>query len=878
MNRQQPNNTASITAKIARSFFLLALLTISMVGIVAYVGGRNALRQAAFSRLTMTATLKEKEISRWLVSCEEDFLLIAEFPTVREDIRTLLETSSETLEHQAAYQRLGAYFAEISKKKPKFTEISLQNRANQILLSTDPKLEGTYEISTNLTEVDTIVPGETFTPIFYVSPETGEPAITYATKVFDATGDRQGMILANLNLKRIDDIISERTGLDKTDETYLVGSLASKTAFISRDDTARDFPQGPHSQGIDAAFRGENGAALYDNYRGQRVLGVYSWLADQDIALLAEISEAEAFAPARRLATTIMLVGIGAAGILSFGVSRLAHQLSESRKQIESYSDRLEKTAAAANAANRTKSEFLANMSHELRTPLNAILGFTQMMQRESDRNSDQHEYLGIISRSGEHLLNLINDVLSMAKIEAGRTVFEPNTFDLHHLLRTLEETLRIKAEEKSLQLFVKVQRNVPQFIKTDEMKLRQVLVNLLSNAIKFTQAGQITLTVSLGEALGSSEFTESVESVNSEESPKYLKSQTTTSQSVAYQHILFTLQDTGLGIDPSELPRLFDPFYQSSKTKKAHQGAGLGLAISQRFVQLMGGTLQVQSQPHQGATFSFQIRAVPSASHELAAAPNNEVLCLALGQSAYRILVVEDIASSRKLLVSLLSLVGFEVQAAVNGEKAIAVYQAWHPHLIWMDMRMPVMDGYEATQRIRALELQQKKQQPIKIIALTASAFEEERAAVLASGCNDFVRKPFHTHIIFLKMAEHLGVQYLYKDSSPNQIQNQTQNHAQNRPQDRTQPEAALLQPEDLTVMSANWLSQFHQAAIQVDAEELEQLIKQIPAEYNQLATALSTSAKNFCFDELIALTKSALSIVDSPETDSASTSLAKI
>jgi hypothetical protein len=339
MNRQQPN----FTAQIARSFFLLSLLTISMVGTVAYVRGRNALQQAAFSRLTMAATLKEKEISRWLVSCEEDFLIIADFPSVRQDMRSLLDNEPETEAYQEAYQRLSVYLAEISKKKPKFTEISLQNRANKIVISTDPLLQGTYEISTNLTELKTIVPGETFAPTFYVSPKTGKPAITYATKVYDANGERQGMILANLNLKRIDDIISERTGLDKTDETYLVGSLANKTAFISRDDTTLALPDGPHSEGIDAAFRGESGTALYDNYKGHRVLGVYSWLAGQDIALLAEISESEAFAPARQLATAIMLVGLGAAGILSLGVSRLAHQLSESRKQIESYSDRLRK-------------------------------------------------------------------------------------------------------------------------------------------------------------------------------------------------------------------------------------------------------------------------------------------------------------------------------------------------------------------------------------------------------------------------------------------------------------------------------------------------------------------------------------------------------
>ncbi len=835
MSPQQPNPTAGI----ARSFLLLSLLTVVMVGVVAYVRGRNALQQAAFSQLTMTATLKEKEINRWLVSCEEDFLLIAEFPTVRRDVQTLLASSPDAVDYRRAYQRLSAYFAEISEKKPKFTEISIQNRANQIILSTNPALEGRYEISTNLTELETIVPGENFAPIFYVSPEDGNPAITYAHKVYDATGDRQGMILANLNLQRIDEIIFERTGLDETGETYLVGLLANKTAFISRRDSRRktrqetetSLPDAPHSQGIDAAFRGEDGAGLYDNYLGEPVIGVYRWLADQDIALLAEMTQTEAFAPARRLAAAIMLVSLGAAGILLLGVSRLAGQLSLSRQQIESYSRQLEQTAAAANTANQAKSEFLANMSHELRTPLNAILGFTQLMQRDrsstqpanqsANQSANQTEYLGIISRSGEHLLNLINDVLSMAKIEAGRTTFDPSCFDLRYLLLTLEEMLRMRAEAKTLQLFVEIGETVPQFIKTDEMKLRQVLVNLIGNAIKFTQAGSVTLTVSSETAVETTVEIASVESAVT-----------------ALPYIIsFSVHDTGLGIAPAEKSHLFNPFYQASKTRSAQQGTGLGLAISQRFVGLMGGQISVQSTPGQGSTFSFSVRALPADPDQLPVSMG-EVIGLQPLQPAYRILVVEDAVAARQLLVDLLSQVGFEVQAAADGEAAIARYQTWQPDLIWMDMRMPIMDGYEATRQIRTMATS-----PVKIIAITASAFEEERAAMLASGCDDLVRKPFRAAVIFEKMAEHLGVQYRYRLETPPAV-----------------PAPAVpqsLAPDDLAVMPPGWLAQFHQAALEVDADQLQQLIGQIPAKHQHLAEPLSTLTQNFCFDELIALTQ---------------------
>ncbi|MGB3292646.1 MAG: ATP-binding protein [Phormidesmis sp.] len=844
---------SSFSAQIARSFLLLALLTVSMVGIVAYVRGREALQKAAFSRLAMTATLKEKEIIRWLESCEEDFLLIAKFPTVERDIQQLLGEPKGSEARAAAYRRLSAYFTEIAEIKPKFTEISIQNRANQIILSTDPTLEGTYEIATNLTELETVISGEKFSPIFYVSPEDGRPAVTYASKVHDPAGDRQGMILANLNLKRINDIISERTGLDETGKTYLVGSLANKTAFIARPETSISLPNGPHSEGIDAAFTGENGAGLYDDYLGEPVIGVYRWLAGVDVALLAEMSKDEALAPARRLAAAIMLVGLGAAGLLLLGVSQLARQLSFSRQQIEGYSHQLEKTAAAANSANRAKSEFLANMSHELRTPLNAILGFTQLMQRArigaaaltDNRRSPQTEYLSIISRSGEHLLNLINDVLSMAKIEAGRTTFDPVGFDLRYLLLTLEEMLRMKAKSKALQLSFHIDERVPQFIKTDEIKLRQVLVNLIGNAIKFTDSGSVTLSVSTEIAPESvPDLTPNI----AEPSAPHGSNETFSKEASTSSHrIFFQIKDTGRGVAADELAHLFDPFYQASKTRKNQQGTGLGLAISQRFVGLMEGQITVQSVPEKGSTFSFSIQTLPADPSELPTQPIGEVVGIASGQPVYRILVVEDILFARKLLVDLLSLTGFQVQSVENGEAAIAIYKTWHPHFIWMDMRMPVMDGYEATRQIRAIE-HDSQQDSVKIVALTASAFEEEQKAMFASGCDDFVHKPFRTHVIFEKMAEHLGVQYLYRNDLDSAIAPTQQ------PDTLT---AQQLQPEDLAVMPPEWIAQLHQAALEVDAERLYQLIDQIPPKHHQLAEILSTFTQNFCFDELIALAK---------------------
>jgi len=304
-----------------------------------------------------------------------------------------------------------------------------------------------------------------------------------------------------LNLDRIDQIVRERTGLGESGETYLVGSLVTKNAFISKDrNKTPDFPKGVSSQGINAAMSGISNQGLYPNYRGVQVIGVYRWLNEQDLALMVEMNQEEAFAPARRLAGTMMLVGFLSMGFLLIGVSWLTRQLKISGEQLENYSHRLEVKAKEAETANRAKSEFLANMSHELRTPLNSILGFTQLMTRDSSINASQLEHLEIISRSGEHLLTLINDVLSMSKIEAGLTTLNNNSFDLYTLLDSLEEMFQLKAESKALQLMFERRPEVPKYVHTDESKLRQVLINLLGNAVKFTQEGGVSLRVRIKE------------------------------------------------------------------------------------------------------------------------------------------------------------------------------------------------------------------------------------------------------------------------------------------------------------------------------------------------------------------------------------------
>lgn len=523
--------------------------------------------------------------------------------------------------------------------------------------------------------------------------------------------------------------------------------------------------------------------------------------------------------------------------------------------------DALKQSAYAADAANRAKSEFLSRMSHELRTPLNAILGFTQVMCRNPTLSPKEREYLGIISRSGEQLLEVINDILEMSKIESGKVTLHETSFDLYGLLDALAEMFQLKTKLKDLELIFDRTPDVPQCVKTDENKLRQVLINLLENAIKFTESGKVTLRVrvvhSLWYSYGASSYM-----VHSKEQP------------INNSRLYFEVEDTGTGIAPEEMHFLFVPFEQTATGRNSQQGTGLGLPISRQFVQLMGGDITVSSTLGKGSIFNFDIPLCLAQTDDVQTPQESRrIIGLVPEQPQYRILVVDDNQLSRLLLVKLLASTGFDVREATNGVEAIALWESWEPHLILMDMQMPVMDGYEATRQIKAREQEQWADEETKqrlipnppsnsktrktvIIALTANVFEKDRSVILSVGCDDFAIKPFQEEALFEKIARYLRVHYVYEN--PLVTNSQVTSQAE-EPQTNQRLEVLL------SHMPTEWVTQLYQEAITGADCQIFQLIEQIPCTDAPLSYALSDWVNNFRFDRVIDLIQQAENLRES-------------
>ncbi len=398
----------------------------------------------------------------------------------------------------------------------------------------------------------------------------------------------------------------------------------------------------------------------------------------------------------------------------------ICQNISAQKKQAE----HLLKAADKEREANQMKSVFLANMSHEIRTPMNAIIGFSQILISDKALGSKQKEFVYSINKSGEHLLTLINDVLEMSKIEAGSVTYNPSTIDSYTMITEIKNMFLLRANAKGISFIVEYD-DLQRYIYSDESKLRQIIINLLSNAVKFTSSGGISWIT-------------------------------------RYEQELLTIEitDTGTGISEDELELIFEPFKQSESGKK-NGGTGLGLSISRKLARFIGGDITAQSEYGVGTTFRVVLPVQISDAYSITEIEIVQNVISIQDGKCPKILIVDDKEENLQVLRELLQPVGFIVIEAENGKEAVDFFEHETFDLILMDMRMPIMDGYEASTKMRKAE----KIPYTPIIALTASAFEEDKVRIYSVGIDDYIRKPFQRKTLFNAIKKHLDIEYIYED-----------------------------------------------------------------------------------------------------------------
>ncbi|HAZ47047.1 MAG TPA: hybrid sensor histidine kinase/response regulator [Cyanobacteria bacterium UBA11369] len=855
----------SLIFQLVSYYSVLSLLVLGLLATTVYLQAQNALEQSVVDRLTVATSLKEYQLQDWIKNQRQDILWLAQVPEIQEQLAILYVKDQYDPERELAYARLRKTISDISAVKPSLQSILITTNGNIVVFSSiDKSLEGKFFRLEEPIVYFTRETAEAAAPKFYTSPQSGEAKITFATGIFNQEGQRLGAIAVNLDLKGIEELIRDRTGLGSSGETYLVGKLANRNVFISgRQAGSKKFAEGLRSFGIDAAVAGSSSFGRYKNYDGIPVVGVYRWLEKQNLALLAEIEQTEAFAPARQLASTIVGIGLLLSGLLLVAVYLLSRQITRpilamtktvtkvaagdltqtvsiKRKdelgvlakafnsmaaQLQSAFDKLEKSKAEleirveertqqlqealkiVDTASKAKSEFLANMSHELRTPLNGILGYAQILQRSKTLTEKEQKGVGIIYQCGSHLLTLIEDILDLSKIEARKMELHSAEIHFPSFLQSVAEMCRIRAEQKGLAFIYQSDGNLPIGVCIDEKRLRQVLINLLGNAIKFTENGGVTFKI---EVMGNGSSHSQAEPLN-EGNENELNQLPITNSQLPITKIRFQIEDTGVGMTREQLEKIFLPFEQVGNSKKQSEGTGLGLAISQKIVSLMGSNLEVQSDPGKGSIFSFDLDLPLALNWAETSRVAQQGTIIGFEGQKRKILVVDDRWENRSILVNLLEPIGFELVEAKNGAEGLEKAVEFQPDLIITDLVMPVMDGFEMLRRLRQIG----GLKDVVAIASSASVFDIDQHKSLDAGANEFLPKPLQAEKLLEMLRSHMELTWVYEAREPlKKI---------------VSSPAKTLSSEDIIPPSSDILMQLYELAKKGDLDEIVETANQL-------------------------------------------------
>jgi PAS domain S-box-containing protein len=527
---------------------------------------------------------------------------------------------------------------------------------------------------------------------------------------------------------------------------------------------------------------------------------------------------------------TVVQIGI------QLGVALQQAQLLEETRQ---QSLALQKAKETADAANRAKSTFLANMSHELRTPLNGILGYAQIFQADKNCTPKQKEGVNIIYQCGTHLLTLINDILDLSKIEAEKLELYPEDFPFPSFLTGVTEIFRLKAAQKSINFTYLALNPLPRVIHADEKRLRQVLMNLLSNAVKFTDTGSVTFKVEVISHKSSVIGNREQEQLPITDYPLPI-----TDYRLPIIKLRFQIEDTGIGITSEELEKIFLPFEQVGDSSRRSEGTGLGLAISQKIVEMMGSQIFVESTSGVGSLFGFDLDLPEvSTSTQLMGVKTTDNI-IGYSGSKRKILVVDDHWENRAVIINMLEPLGFELLEAANGQEGLEKAVECKPDLILTDLVMPVMDGYQMTQRLR----QVPEFQNTTIIAISASVFEAYQQKSRDSGCQDFLPKPVQAEELLNKIKSYLNLSWIYENEGTSDW------GVGHRDEKRTSPQPPP-SPSEMVIPPPEELLALYEAANSGDVEGVEQGVmglKQLNPDYTHFATRILELAQDFNYEKI--------------------------